>query len=177
MGGKEGSSHVVNVLVLDDGGTLNTLDDWLANNGGWDGVWDGLGNVDWGGDLNDLLNWLDDIIGNIVRLGDLVGFVDDVGLLLDGDNGRVDLGGAPESGGNSDVEVGDGWLENLSGVSGDVGGGAKVNLLVDLSWGLVDGGHWSTDNSGGAVGCWGRDGSDSWGSNGSSIGDSSEESA
>ena len=111
MGGKEGSSHGVNVLVLDDGGTLNTLDDWLANNGGWDGVWDGLGNVDWGGDLNDLLNWLDDIIGNIVRLGDLVGFVDDVGLLLDGDNGRVDLGGAPESGGNSDVEVGDGWGE------------------------------------------------------------------
>jgi len=122
--GNDGLSIGFNVVLTNDWGSLNVLDDWLALNWGWDSVWDGLGNVDGGWDFNDLLNWLDDIIGDIVGPWDIVGLVDNVGLLLDGNDGWVDLGGATESGWDGNVELWDGWLEDLSGVSGNVGGGA-----------------------------------------------------
>ena len=127
-GSEDGGSDGLDVVVPDDGSTLDTLDDGLTGDGGGDGVWDGLGDVDGGGDLNDLLNGLDDIVGDIVGPGDLVGLVDDVGLLLDGDDGGVDLGASTEGSGDGNVEVGDGGLQDLSGVAGNVGGLAEVNL-------------------------------------------------
>ena len=151
--GKDGLSDGLNVVVADDGSSLNVLDDGLAGNGG--------------GDLDDLLDWLDDIIGDIVGPGNIVGLVDNVGLLLDGDDGGVDLGGSTESSGDGNVKLGDGWLENLGGVAGNVGGGSKVNLLADLGWGLVDGGDGGSDDGGGAVGSWDRDGSSGDGHGGS----------
>lgn len=176
--GKDGLSDGLNVVVADDGSSLNVLDDGLAGNGGGDGVWDGPGNVDGGGDLDDLLDWLDDIIGDIVGPGNIVGLVDNVGLLLDGDDGGVDLGGSTESSGDGNVKLGDGWLENLGGVAGNVGGGSKVNLLADLGWGLVDGGDGGSDDGGGAVGSWGRDGgSDGQGGSDGSVRGGGEESS
>ena len=168
--GDDGLGVGLNVVVVNDGSSLNTLDDGLTGDGGWDSVWDGPGNVDGGGDLNDLLDWLDDIIGDIVGPWNLIGLVDNVGLLLDGDDGGVDLGGSTESSGDGNVKLGDGWLEDLGGVAGNVGGGSKVDLLADLGWGLVDGGDWGSDDGGGAVGCGGRDGGGDGGSNGGSVG-------
>ena len=131
-GGVGGGSDGLDVVLPDDGSTLDTLDDGLTGDGGGDGVGDGPGNVDGGGDLNDLLNGLDDIVGDIVGPGDLVGLVDDVGLLLDGDDGGVDLGASTEGSGDGNVEVGDGGLQDLSGVAGNIGGLAEVNLKTSV---------------------------------------------
>jgi hypothetical protein len=179
--GNDGGSDGLNVVVTDDGSSLDTLDDWLTSNWGGDSVWDRLGNMDSGGDLNNLLDWLDDIIGDIVGPGNFVGLVDNVGLLLDSDNGGVDLGGSTKSSWDSNVKIGDCWLEDLSGIAGDVGGLSQVNLLADLSGCLVDGGDRCADNGRSAV--WGRDcnwGSSNcnWGSsNGSAVGGSSQDGA
>ena len=145
--GKDWLSIGLNVVVANNWGSLNVLDNWLALNWGWDTVWDGLGNVDSCWDLNDLLNWLDDVIRDIVGPWDFVGLVDNVGLLLDGDDGGVDLGGSTEGSWDGNVQVWDGWLQDLSGVSGNICGGAQVNLLADLSWGLVDGGDGGSHDS------------------------------
>jgi len=132
--GEDRGSNGLNVVVTDNGSSLNTLDDWLTGDWGGDSVWDGLGNVDGGGNLNNLFNWLDDIIGDIVGPGNLVGLVDNVGLLLDSDDGGVDLGCSTESSWDGNVKVGDCWLEDLSGVAcADNGRGAVWSW--DCDWG------------------------------------------
>jgi len=173
--GEDGGSDGLNVVVTDDGSSLNALDDWLTGDWGGDSVWDGLGNVDSGGDLNNLLDWLDDIIGDIVGPGNLVGLVDNVGLLLDSDDGGVDLGGSTESSWDGNIKLGDCWLEDLSGVAGNVGGLAQMNLLADLSGCLVDGGDGCADNGGSAV--WSRCSNCNWGSSDGAVGGGSQDGA
>lgn len=153
-----GLGNGLDVVVSDNWGSLNVLDDGLTSNGGWDSVWDWPGNMDWGGDLNNLLDRLDDVIGDIDETGHVVGLLDDVGLLLDGHDGGVDLGGAAESAWDGDVQVWDGRLQDFGGVSGDVGGGAQVNLLADDGGCLLDGGDGCADDSGRAVGSGHGDG-------------------
>ncbi len=177
--GNDGGSNGLNVVVTDNGSSLNALDDWLTSNWGGNSIWDRLGNMDSGGDLNNLLNWLNDIIGDIIGPGNLIGLVDNMGLLLDSDDGGVDLGGSTESSWDGNVKIWDCWLEDLSGIARDIGGLAQVNLLADLSGCLVDGGDWCANNSRSAV--WGWDcnwgsSNGNWGSsNSSTIGSSSQD--
>jgi len=133
-------SSVDVVRVSHDGGSNGLLDDGLSLDGNWDGdvVW-GV-NVDWGGDLDDLLGKERSVIGGIVWLVDKDGLLDVVDLSLGLDDGGVDGLGSLEDGWDSDGEMGGGGLVDLGGVSGDVAGLAVVNLLGDNGSGLVNGG-------------------------------------
>ncbi len=115
--GEDGGSDSLDVVVTDNGSSLNTLDNWFTGDWGRDRVWDRLGNMDRGGDLNNLLDWLDDLIGDIIGPGNLIGLVNNVGFLLDSDDGRVDLSSSTESSWNGNVKVGDCWLEDLGGIA------------------------------------------------------------
>jgi len=136
-----GLSDNVGVVVSDNGCALDSLHNRLAGNGVGHLNGDGLGDMDGGGDLDDSLNVFDDVIGGRVGFLDMDGLVDGVDLLLDLDDGGVDGLGTLQGGGDSDLEVGDGGLQDLGGVSGDVGGLSQVNLFGDDGGGFVDGGH------------------------------------
>jgi len=163
-----GGVEVSGVRVLNDwGGALN-LDDVLSPDwvGVWDGVW--LGHVDWGGHLDNVLDVLGHVVWHGVWLLDMDGLLDDVGLLLDGHDGRVGLDGALEGGWHGNGDVGNGGLDDFSVVAGNVSLLAEVHLLPDLLWGLGDGdGVCSLDLAGGvwsghADGSWCWSGQD-WG--------------
>jgi len=139
--GNSGLSYDVSVVVSDNGGTLDPLDDGLAGNGVGDLNGDGLGDMDGGGHLDDSLNVFDDIVGNFVGLLNMDGLVDGVDLLLDLDDGSIDGLGTLEGGGHGNLEVGDGGLQDLGGVSGDVRALAQMNLFGHNGSGFVDGGH------------------------------------
>jgi hypothetical protein len=145
--GEDGLGHSLDMVVSDDGLSDDALNNGFALDWGWHWVGNSLGNMDWSWDLNDLLNRLDDIIGDIVRLGDVEVLVDNMEFLLDADDGGIHLGGSSESSGDCHLEVGNGWLEDLSGISRNIGGLAKVDFLGHGGGCLVDGGHWSTDDS------------------------------
>jgi len=166
-GGSVAGEVVSGVGVLDDGSGAGDLDDVLTPDWVWvwHGVW--LGDMDGGWDLHDLLNVHWDVIGDGVWLLHVHWLVDDVRLLLDLDHGWVDLLGALESGWHGNADVWDGWLQDLSGVAGNVGLLAVVHLLGDLLWGLGNGRSGLAGDVGGVVWGWHADGwgsSNNWGS-------------
>ena len=136
MDGSVGDGAAVD--VLDDGGGLDPLDDVSAADGHGHGDLVGPLDVDGGGDLDDLLDVLDDVIGDSVWLLNMDGLVDDVVLNGGVDDGGGDGLGSLKGSGHSDVDLGDHWLEDLGVVSGDVGLGAVVDLLGHLLGWLVD---------------------------------------
>jgi len=163
------------VGVLDDGGGAADLDDVLSTDWDWDWHLIRPLDVDGGGDLHDLLDVLDDVVGDGVGLLHVDGLVDDVVVDTGLDDGGVHGLGALESSGDSDVELGDDWLQHLGVVAGDVLLGAVVDLLGHHWGGLVHGfGGWGLDagavGGGHADGSWGGgdshggSGHDSWGS-------------
>jgi len=164
-GGEGGCLEVSGVCVLDDWGGAVDLDDVLSPDwvGLWDSVW--LGHVDWVGHLDDVLDVLGHIVWHGVWLLDMDGLLDDVGLLLDGHDGRVDLLGALQGGWHLDGNVGDGWLDDFGVVAGNVSLLAVVHLLADLLWCLGDGGSVNTHDLAGGVGSRQADGSWGWGGN------------
>ena len=168
-GGDSGGSVGAGVGVLDDGGGAGDLDDVLSADWDWDGDLIGPLDVDWGWDLHDLLDVLDDVVGDGVGLLHVHGLVDDVVVDAGLDDGGVDLLGALQGSGDSDVELGDDWLQDLGVIAGNVLLGAVVDLLGDHWGGLVHGGGgWGLDA--GAVGGGHADGGgggsdgDGWGS-------------
>merc|ERR1712122_250299 len=155
---ESGLGDNVGVVVSDNGSSLDLLDDGVTLNGS--------GHMDGSGHLNDSLDVLDHIIGDIVGFLNGDGLVNGVDLLLDLDNSGVDGLGALQGGGHGDLEVGDGGFQDLGGVSGDVGGLSQMNLFGDDGSGLVDGsdvGFLSLSHVGGGK----RDGGG--GSNGSGM--------
>ena len=80
------------------------------------------------------------VIGGIEWLVNEDGVLDLVDLLLDLDNGSIDSLCSPEDGGDSDGKVRSGGLQDPGGISGDIAGLPKVDLLGDDWGGLVDGG-------------------------------------
>ena len=79
------------VMVPDNGGALDLVDDGLAGNGIGVRHGDGLGHVVGGGNLNNFLDGFDHVIRDIVGFLHMDGLVDGVDLLLDsnlGKNGR-----------------------------------------------------------------------------------------
>jgi len=157
--------EVSGVCVLDDWGSAVDLDDVLSLDwvGVWDSVW--LGHVDWSGHLDDVLDVLGHIVWHGVWLLNMDRLLDDVGFLLNGDNGRVDLLGALQGSWHLDGNVRDGWLDDFSVEAGNVSLLAIVDLLADLLWGLGDGNSVGTHDLAGGVGSWQADGSWGWGSN------------
>merc|ERR1712029_302783 len=98
---ESGLGDNVGVVVSDNGSSLDLLDDGVTLNGS------GLGHMDGSGHLNDSLDVLDHIIGDIVGFLNGDGLVDGVDLLLDLDNSGVDGLGALQGGGHGDLEVRD----------------------------------------------------------------------
>ena len=146
------------VRVSHDWSSLGPLDDGLSLDSDWDGdiVW-GI-NMDWGGNLDNLVGGEGGVIRSIVWLVDKDGFLDVVDLSLGLDNGSVDGLGSLEDSWDLDGEVRSGGLQDSGGVSGDIVGLTKVDLLGDHGGGLVDSGDTlGLSNSG--VWSW------SWGSN------------
>ena len=165
-GMESGLGDNVGVVVSDNGSSLDLLDDGVTLNGSGHFNGNGFGHMDGSGHLNDSLDVLDHIIGDIVGFLNGDGLVNGVDLLLDLDNSGVDGLGALQGGGHGDLEVGDGGFQDLGGVSGDVGGLSQMNLFGDDGSGLVDGsdvGFLSLSHVGGGK----RDGGG--GSNGSGM--------
>merc|ERR1719461_2680640 len=138
-----GGSVGAGVGVLDDGGGAGDLDDVLSADWDWD--WHLIGPLD------------------------VDGLVDDVVVDAGLDDGSGDGLGALESSGDSDVELGDDWLQHLGVVAGDVLLGAVMDLLGHHWGGLMDGfGGWGLDagavGGGHADGSWGGGDDASWGS-------------
>jgi len=176
------------------------LDDGLSLNGNWDGDVVGSINMDWGGDLNNLLGQERSVIRSIIRLLDMDWGLDIVDLSLGLDNRGVDSLGSLEDSWDSNGKMGGSWLVDLGGISGNIAGLSIVNLLGDNWCGLVNGGDSSSLGSSGvrcrgsgfsigyrsmgnnrasrvvlsSVGNW--CGSDSWGSSNSNCGSSSSDS-
>ena len=138
-GMESGLGDNVGVVVSDNGSSLDLLDDGVTLNGSGHFNGNGFGHMDGSGHLNDSLDVLDHIIGDIVGFLNGDGLVNGVDLLLDLDNSGVDGLGALQGGGHGDLEVGDGGFQDLGGVSGDVGGLSQMNLFGDDGSGLVDG--------------------------------------
>merc|ERR1719336_3354964 len=159
-GDADGGGGVVGagVGVLDDGGGAGDLDDVLSTDWDWDWHLIGPLDVDGGGHLHDLLDVLDDVVGDGVGLLHVDGLVDDVVVDTGLDDGGGDRLSALESSGDSDVELGDDWLQHLGVVAGDVLLGAVVHLLGHhWGWLVHGGGGWGLDA--GAVGGGHADGS------------------
>merc|ERR1712029_397957 len=116
------------------------LDDGLSLNGNWDGDVVGSINMDWGGDLNNLLGQERSIIRSIIRLLDMDWGLDIVDLSLGLDNRGVDSLGSLEDSWDSNWKMGGGWLVDLGGISGNIAGLSIVNLFGDNWCGLVNGG-------------------------------------
>jgi len=176
------------------------LDDGLSLNGNWDGDVVGSINMDWGGDLDNLLGQERSVIRSIIRLLDMDWGLDIVDLSLGLDNRGVDSLGSLEDSWDSNGKMGGSWLVDLGGISGNIAGLSIVNLLGDNWCGLVNGGDSSSLSSSG-VRCWGSGfgigyrsvgnnrasrvvlssignwgGSNSWGSSNSNCGSSSSDS-
>jgi len=125
------------------------LDDGLSLNGNWDGDVVGSINMDWGGDLDNLLGQERSVIRSIIRLLDMDWGLDIVDLSLGLDNRGVDSLGSLEDSWDSNGKMGGGWLVDLGGISGHIASLAKVNLLGNNRGGLVDSGYSSTLCGGG----------------------------
>jgi len=159
VSGEGWSGHVVSGEgVLDDGCGASDLDNVLAAHWVWvwDGVWHAL--LDGHGHLDNLLDWLDDVIVDWVWLLDVDGLVDHVVLLLHGDHGGVDLLGALEGGWHGNADVRNGGLQDLGVVAGDVCLLSVVHLLGDLLRCLSDGHNIRALDLGGGVRGGHRDG-------------------
>jgi len=116
------------------------LDNGLSLNGNWDGDVVGSINMDWGGDLNNLLGQERSVIRSIIRLLDMDWGLDIVDLSLGLDNRGIDSLGSLEDSWDSNWKMGGGWLMDLGGISRNIAGLSIVNLLGDNWCGLVNGG-------------------------------------
>ncbi len=117
--------------LLDDGFTLDR--DRVGHR-------DRLGHMVRSGHLHNSLHRLDHFIGHIVGLLNMDRLVDGMHLLLHSDNRGSHGLGTLEGSGHSNLEVRNGRLQDLSGIAGNVGSLAQVNLLGDDGLGLVQGG-------------------------------------
>ena len=140
-GGSNGGGSLDMVGVSDDWGSLGPLDDGLSLDSDGDGdIVRGI-NMNWGGDLDNLVGGEGSVIGSIVGLVDKDGLLDVVDLLDVLDDGSVDGLGSLEDSWDLDGEMRGGGLQDSGGISGDIVGLAIVDLLGDNGGGLVDGGH------------------------------------
>merc|ERR1719244_440012 len=114
-------------------------------------------NMDWGGDLNDviLVDW--DIIGDVNLALNQDRGLDIVDLNLFLDNWGIVGNGSLEDSGDSDGKMRGGGLEDPGVVARDIAGLSKVDLLGDNGGRLVDSGDSGTLSSGGER-CRGRRG-------------------
>lgn len=173
VAGVDGWGNSVMVTLPDDWCGLMNLDDWFALDGNWSVDWVWLVDTDLNWDLDDLLDWDWDVVWGSVWLLNWEGLVDGVDLSLGLDDGCVVAGGSLKGSWDGDVEVWDDWLQDGGVVSSNVGAGAVVKLLGDLSSWLVDRHSWGTLDSLGVLIGWKSDGwggsndwssSDGWGS-------------
>lgn len=147
--GQDGLMRVVN-----NGGTLDPLDDGLTCHRHWVRDCIRLVNMDRCGHLNGLDHVLDDIVRNVEGLVHWERLIHNVGLLGNLDNGGIVGHGSPQGSWNSDPEVRDLGLQDGGVVAGHVGSGGEVKLLGDLSWRLVDTDDGLALDLLGAVGSW-----------------------
>merc|ERR1712062_128726 len=102
---KSGLGDNVGVVMSDNGSSLDLLDNGMTLNRCRYIIGNRFGHMDGSGHLNDPLDMLDHVIGNIVGLLNGYGLVNGVDLLLNLDNGSIDGLGALQGGRDSDLEV------------------------------------------------------------------------
>jgi len=138
---KSGCSMGNMMVIPDNGGSLDLLDNRFTNDGNGVRYRDWFSNMVRSWHFDDFFNMFDNIIRNFVWFFNVNGFVDSVNFFLNGDNGCSDRLGAFQSSGHGDFEVRNGGLQDFGGVARDVLGLAKMDLFGNDGFGFVKGGH------------------------------------